>query len=189
MQNQAHPALMQRYIANVGITASALRNLGAGGFVRAAQEFLEGIDLKPLTTIRASGYPSWLESKTRALMETFPTKGLWGPARKCMNIFMVMASLNRFMCAAYALDHLDGALEVPLDSRVARKVRAWARGRGRGRGRALSPDEIPRWKSIKAVDPNSSEKFQLLAAAMAKERGIPRGRLDVALWPESHEQR
>jgi hypothetical protein len=178
MQDGAGLTEMQRYIANVGITGSALRGLGAAGFVRAAQEFLAGVALASLTTIDPSQYPDWLESETEALMEAFPKKGLWGPARKSMNIFMVMTSLNRFMCTAYALDRLEDALEVPLDNRVARAVLAWAKRRGVSRG------EIPRWKSIKALDQESSEKFQKLAAAMATERGIPRGRLDVALWPE-----
>lgn len=175
MQDQTHLTEMQCYIAYVGITPSALRNLGAEGFVRTAQEFLTRIDLKPLRTIDSSGYPAWLECETRALMERFPIKGLWGPARKSMNIFMVMASLNRFLCAAYALDRLEDVLEVPLDNRVATKVLEWARGKG------LSQEEVPQWTSIKKLDPENSEKFQKLAAEMAKELAIPRGRLDVTL--------
>jgi hypothetical protein len=97
----------------------------------------------------------------------------WGPARKSMNIFMVMASLNRFLCAAYALDHLEGVLEVPLDNRVARKLLARAKGRSR--------EEVPQWISIKKLDRENSEKFQKLAEEMATELAIPRGRLDVAL--------
>jgi hypothetical protein len=174
MQDQIHLTEMQRYIAEVAITPSALRNLGAKGFVRAAQEFLTHIDLKPLRTIDPSGYPAWLECETRALMERPPFNDeLWGPARKSMNIFMVMASLNRFLCAAYALDHLEGVLEVPLDNRVARKLLARAKGRSR--------EEVPQWMSIKKLDRENSEKFQKLAEEMATELAIPRGRLDVAL--------
>lgn len=173
MQDQTHLTEMQCYIAYVGITPSALRNLGAEGFVRTAQEFLTRIDLKPLRTIDTSGYPDWLERKTQALMEEFPIKGLWGPARKSMNIFMVMASLNRFLCAAYALDRLEDVLEVPLDNRVARKLLARAKGR--------SLEEVPQWTSIKKLDRGNSEKFQKLAEKMATELAIPRGRLDVTL--------
>jgi predicted aspartyl protease len=175
MQDQTHLSAMQCYIAYVGITPSALRNLGAGHFVGTAQEFLRGIDLTPLSTIDPSGYPDWLERKTQALMEKFPIKGLWGPARKSMNIFMVMASLNRFLCAAYALDHLEDVLEVPLDNRVATKLLKWAKGKG------LSQEEVPQWTSIKKLDRGNSEKFQKVAEQMATELAIPRGRLDVTL--------
>src|SRR5260370_32441236 len=78
---------MQRYVAKVGITASAVRNLGAGGFMRAATEFLVDLDLNPLVALDPAEYPKWLDVQTEALMAKFPVK-LWGPARKCINIFM-----------------------------------------------------------------------------------------------------
>jgi len=182
-QDQTHLAEMQRYIAKVGITASALRNLRAKDLVRTAQEFLTHIDLTPLRTIDPSGYPGWLEGETLALMERPPFNDeLWGPARKSMNIFMVMASLNRFLCAAYALDHLENVLEVPLDNQVATKLLKWAKGTG------LSQEGLPQWISIKKLDRENSEKFQKVAGEIATELAIPRGRLDVTLWSEGPER-
>jgi hypothetical protein len=176
--NQVDLTLMQRYIADVAITPSALRGLGAKGFVEAAQHFLAGIDLKPLGAIDPAMYPGWLDCETQELTKAFPVQGLWGPARKCINIFMVMAALNRFLCSAYMLDGLEDALEVPLDNRVAGKVLKWAKKTDSSRG------ELPKWTRIKTLDPENSGRLQKLAAEMARERGIPRGRLDIALWPK-----
>src|SRR5438445_6096398 len=101
IHNQKHLFDMQRYTANVGITASALRNLGPGRFVQTAREFLGSLDLSSLATLDSSEYPKWLEVQTQSLMLKFP-RPFWGPARKAINIFMTMASLNRFLYEAYA---------------------------------------------------------------------------------------
>jgi len=175
MQGQAYLRKMQRYVAEVAITPSALRNLGAKGLVRTAQKFLAAIKLEALRTIDPSGYSGWLSHQTEDLRKEFGVGDLWGPARKAVNIFMVMASLNRFLCAAYALDRLEDAFEVPLDNYVAKTVLAWAKKKG------LSYDELPRWSAIKQLDPKTSEKLQEFAAAMAKVWEIPRGRLDVVI--------
>jgi hypothetical protein len=175
MQDQAYLRKMQRYVAEVAITPSALRNLGAKGLVSRAQNFLAAIDLKTLSAIGPSAYSGWLNQKTEDLLKEWAVGDLWRPARKSVNIFMVMASLNRFLCAAYALDRLEDAFEVPLDNYVAKTVLARAKKKG------LSHDELPRWLAIKQLDPKTSEKLQEFAAAMAKEWEIPRGRLDVVI--------
>src|SRR5713226_293522 len=61
---QNHLRDMQRYVANVAITPSALRNLGTGGLVRTAREFLGNLDLRPLATLDPSAYSKWLETQT-----------------------------------------------------------------------------------------------------------------------------
>lgn len=176
MHNQKHLFDMQRYTATVGITASALRNLGPGRFVQTAREFLGGLDLSPLATLDSSEYPKWLEVQTQALMSKFP-RPFWGPARKAINIFMTMASLNRFSYEAYALERLAYVLEVPLDNVVEGKLRKFGRNR-----RLFTQGEFPKWKSIKVLDSINSEKYQQIAQTMAKELEIPRARLDVVLW-------
>jgi hypothetical protein len=167
---------MQRYVANIGITASALRNLGAGDFVRAAREFLGSLDLNPLATLDPLEYPKWLDDQTQELMAKFPSP-LWGPARKSINIFMTMASVNRFLYEAYALVRFECVLEVPLDNVVEKQLRAFGRNQ-----KMFAKGEFPKWKSIKALDSMNSEKYQQIAEKMATERSIPRGRLDIALW-------
>jgi hypothetical protein len=166
---------MQRYVANVGITASALRNAGDSGFVSAARAFLANLDLKPLAEMQPLDYPKWLNDQTQALMEKFPIK-LWGLARKSVNIFMVMASLNRFLCAEYGLDRFENALEVPMDNIVVKELRRFGQTR-----KIIEPKEFPVF-AIKTLDSTNSEKYQKVAERMAQELGIPRGRLDVRLW-------
>src|SRR5947209_4601822 len=117
MEGQNHLREMQRYVANVAITPSTFRKLGAG-FVEAAQEFLASLNLKQLANLEPSEYPKWLEDQTQALMASFPIAERWGPARKSINIFMVMASLNQFLCDEYKLHRFGYVLEVPLDNTV-----------------------------------------------------------------------
>lgn len=138
---------MQRYVAKVGITASAVRNLGAAGFMQAATDFLIGLDMKPLATLDPSAYPNWLDVQTQALMAKFPIKALWGPARKCINIFMVMASLNVFLRGGYSLDRLEFVPEVPLDNSVERKLRKFGRQQ-----KLYARKEFPKWNGIKSLE-------------------------------------
>ena len=137
MDHDAHLKLMQVYCANVAITASTLRNLGAGGLVKTARDFLGGLDLQPLRILDPAKYPRWLDDQTDALADKFRhhvTEKLCGPARKCVNIFMMMAALNRILCLAYELEKFEDAMEVPLDSIVTGKLRDWALKRNRAPG-------------------------------------------------------
>src|ERR1700733_11061507 len=155
---------MQEYVANVGITASALRNLGAPSFVKTPRQFCANIDLTALIRLDPSAYPAWLNGQTNALMESFPKKDLWGPARKSINIFMGMASLNRLLCDAYGLEGFQNVLEVPLDGEVGRQLCKFERDRN-----PLGNRECPKWTTIKALRPVDGEKFQRIAEVMAKE--------------------
>jgi hypothetical protein len=168
---------MQCYVANVSITPSALRNLGGAGFVENAKDFLAKLDLQTLREKDTSSYPHWLNSQTEALLEKFGGKSLWGPARKSVNIFMVMASLNRFLCERYALARFEEALEVPIDAIVQEKLRTHYL-----RLKLSADNELPRWKGIKWMLPEENGRYQIAARLVAGNLGIPRGRLDVALW-------
>jgi hypothetical protein len=183
MEGQNHLCEMQRYVANVAITPSTFRKLGAG-FVEAAQEFLASLNLQQLANLEPSDYPKWLEDQTRALMARFPIAERWGPARNSINIFMVMASLNQFLCDEYKLHRFEYVLEVPLDSTVTKKLRAWGKARNRVRREQFPTFSI---KQLKKVD---SDQYQELARAWAEERGIPRGRIDIELWePQRRRER
>jgi len=170
---------IQRYYANVGITASALRNLGAPKVVESARIFLAEMDLKPLKSLEPIGYSDWLEKQTQALMRKFPEtcRTYWGPARKAVNIFMTMAALSRHLCEAYGLDRLESVMETPLDGIAQKKLRKWAQDR-----QLFIVGEFPDWKSIKALNKENSDKYQRIAFDVAQVVGTPRGRLDVILW-------
>lgn len=141
---------MQQYVANVAITASTLRNLGGSGFVKTARDFLANLDLSSLPV--NAQYPKWLDQQTEILRNQFCTlpvselkgeseqehsaqpqiaKPLWGPARKAINVFMVMASLNHFLQITHNLANLENTLEVPLDSVVVGKLREYQRHKTR----------------------------------------------------------
>ena len=175
---QDHLCKMQRYVARVAITPSVFRGQSPPGFVSAAREFLANLDLTPLANIDVSEYPKWLDEKTHALMAKFPVKDRWGHARKSINIFTTMASLNRFLCEVYALQRLENALEVPLDNEVERKLRKFARNHKE----LFAKGQFPTWNTITALDSTNSKKYQQIAQAMAEDLRIPRARLDVMLW-------
>jgi hypothetical protein len=184
MDHQEHLKAMQQYVANIGITASTLRNLGGSGFVKKAREFLGTLDLDPLKTLASYAYPRWLDDRTEELKTRFGGS-LWGPARKSINIFMTMASLNRILCATYALDRLENELEVPLDNVVREKLQQFALFQDR-----ISEGKRPTWTSIKELDSENSKLFQEIAKKLAADKRIPRGQLDVALWePIAYESR
>jgi len=169
---------MQRYITNVGITASALRNLGAKDLVKTARKFLsETVDLKPLRAINPSEYSVWLNDNTEALTRAFPKtrRKLWGPARKAINIFMVMAYVNRFICEAYKLDRLGDVLELPLDNPNALELL-----------KLVKEKRKAHWVNIKELRPEESRYLQELAGQKARELGIPRGRLDTVLFRQGN---
>jgi len=178
MEN-AHLADIQRYFANVGITASALRNLGAEGVVESAREFLAKMDMTELRSIDPSNYADWLERQTQLLMHQFPQacRTCWGPARKAVNIFMTMAALSRHLSEADGLTRLEHVMETPLDGIAEKKLRSWGKEQ-----RVFSRADFPKWKSIKALDITNSNKYQQIALALAKEKSVPRGRLDIMLW-------
>ena len=159
MDAQNHLCEMQRYVANVAITPSTFRKLGAG-FVEAAQEFLASLNLKQLANLEPSEYPKWLEDQTQALMARFPVAERWGPARKSINI-MVMASLNQFLCDEYKLNRFRYVLEVPLDNTVTRKLRVWGKERNRVRR-----GQFPTF-SIKQLKKADNDQYQELAQACA----------------------
>src|SRR5947199_10611691 len=156
MEGQNHLREMQRYVANVAITPSTFRKLGAG-FVEAAQEFLASLNLKQLANLEPSEYPKWLEDQTQALMARFPIAERWGPARKSINIFMVMASLNQFLCDEYKLHRFGYVLEVPLDNTVTKKLRAWVQARTRVRR-----GQFPTF-SIKQLKKADSDQYKEMA--------------------------
>src|SRR5437899_12972822 len=93
------------------------------GFVEAAQEFLASLNLKQLANLEPSEYPKWLEDQTQALMASFPLAERWGPARKSINIFMVMAWWNQFLCDESKLNRFGSVLEWPLDIPVPKQCR------------------------------------------------------------------
>jgi hypothetical protein len=163
---------LQRFVANVGITASSLRNQGAEGVVAVARNFLAELDLGRLATIELTEYPAWLEQNTTALMVVLPEGARrWGAARKAMNIMTTQSFLNGRLAASYRLDRLGDVMETPLDGIAAAELRKMEGGKW-----------LPNWKGVGALTPEVSARYQGFALDVAQAKGIPRAFLDVFLW-------
>ncbi len=163
---------VQKYVANIAIGASSLRNLGAKGVVSTAREFLAGLDLMSLERMSPNQYADWLDERTDELRDRFPREARkWGAARKALNIFLCHAYLNRPLCEAYRLERLAHVMETPLDSVVATKLREKAPN-----------GTLPRWPGVGRLTQKVSQQYQEFATEHAKEYGVPRGCLDAVLW-------
>jgi hypothetical protein len=164
--------LVQRYVANVAIGASTLRNQGAPGVIEAARDFLASMDLCKLRRIPCAAYATELDRWTEELQHELPSGGNnWGTARKAINVFVIQASLNRFLASEYRLKRLVRVLEIPLDDQVTK----WLNERA---GRGI----LPRWLSIRSLTREVSAAYQRFATSAAEAEGLPRPYLDLGIW-------
>jgi hypothetical protein len=161
---------VQRYVTNVGISPSSLRNMGAPKMVSTARQFLGDLDLGLLAHKKPEDYPEWLNETTNALQWKFPVGAQhWGAARKVVNILMVQAYLNKELNREYSLDRLGDALETPLDRLVAEEL-------------CRESGTLPRWPNVCHLKPATSDEYQMVAAVLSEKNRIPRACLDVLLW-------
>lgn len=163
---------MQRYVANIAISGSTLRNQGAARVIDTARKYLANLDLGVLKKIDNSKYPDQLDEWTVELTQELPNEAKnWGTARKAINVFMVQAFLNKSLATEYELGKFADVLETPLDSQATKELRKLA-----GRGK------LPRWTGIKSLTPESSAKYQEFASELAKKENLSRAYLDMILW-------
>jgi len=164
--------LIQRYIVNVSIAGSTLRNQGAKGVTEAAREFLYELDLSKFRNTASVRYLRLLDRWTGDLRQALPRGARnWGTARKALNVFMIQAFLNRYLAKEYGIQKFAAVLETPLDSYATKTLRKFM-----GRGK------LPSWPGIKSLTPGCSADYQMAASRFAKEKQIPRGLLDVVIW-------
>jgi hypothetical protein len=161
----------------VAISPSTTRGKGTKGVVAAAHKFLGGLDLRQFGTDSESRFARALDRETEELRLAFPRDARhWGLARKCLNIFLRHSFYNLFLSQQYNLEWAEEFYEVPLDSYVATGLCA------------VLPD-LPRWRTIKGLEPKESALFQAAALALSRRRGITRVHLDSFLWLEGREKR
>ncbi|MBW8003455.1 MAG: hypothetical protein FVQ80_15815 [Planctomycetes bacterium] len=155
------------------IGPSALRNQGSAKVLEKAREYLRTIDLRAFSDIDEPTFKSLLDKHTLKLQHHLPTNAQhWGAARKAMNLFLRDILYNRYLCSSYAFVQNEKWLEVPLDSYVARGIRANFDG------------DLPKWSGIKNLTPATSDKFQIAAKYIARNRKIVPVHLDVYFWRE-----
>jgi len=164
--------LLQYRTAEGAIGPSALRNQGKSGVLAAARRFLKAIDLFRFSVNTECEFKSILDEHTNDLMVTFP-KGArhWGTARKALNLYLRDVLYNRYLSRHFGFRKVEKWLEVPLDSYVAKAIR-----------KGFGIKDLPPWKGIKYLTPESSQAYQEAARRLASKGGFARVHLDVLFW-------
>lgn len=171
MKREARQKLLKR-IAVLTIGPSALRNQGAAGVLEKARAYLTRLDPARFVVSEERQFKARLNGHTRALRRTLPKEARrWGAARKALNLFLRDVSYNFYLARAYRMARVRQWLEVPLDASVAKGLRSDPLGAN-----------LPRWPGIKDLRPSQSARYQRVAAAIAKEKGIARVDLDLWYW-------
>lgn len=173
MENEEFLKLMKRYVANVAISGSTLRNQGAKGVADTARAFLGGeLDLTVFREEEPDEYPNLLDKWTEQLRARLPEGAQnWGTARKAMNVFLVQVFMNRYLAEEYGLWTFGDVLETPLDKQATRELR-----------RIAGRSKLPRWNGIVNLQQEDSHRYQQFASELAERHGVPRACLDIMLW-------
>jgi hypothetical protein len=136
--------------------------------------FLRTLKLRRFSVRRAGTFRAHLNAATDELRRALPKEARsWGLARKLMNIFLRDALYTTYLCEEFRLLELENLFEVPLDSITAGHLRSSA-----GHG------VLPRWKGVKHLTPDVSEKYQEYAEHLAQTCGVAKVHLDTYWWGE-----
>lgn len=84
------------------------------------------------------------------------------------------ALVTKYLSKQFRPRSVEGWLEIPLDSAVAKGLKSCSH-----RG------ELPRWPGLKSLRPDISEAFQVFVSTQATLKGIARVHLDMYLWLEN----
>ena len=90
-------------------------------------------------------------------------------ARKLLNIFPRDSLYTGYLSQAYRLSVAERLLEIPLDSITAKQIRKRL-------------PELPRWRGVKYLDPQTSAAYQAAALLIGEREGVARVHLDAYWW-------
>ena len=163
---------IQHKVAVGSIGPSVLRGQGAPGIAAAAHEFFRTLPLARFSVEDGRRFRRRLDENTERLRSRVP-RGTrrWGSARKALNIFLRESFYNTYLCKHFELQRAERHFEIPLDSYVAKGLRALDVTRS-----------LPRWPLLKGLTPETSDAYQKVATWIADGRGMARVHLDVELW-------
>ena len=103
--------------------------MGPKGTIEVARQYLASLDLQRFSVKTEREFRVVLNRTTRAYLTKLPAEGRhWGAARKFLNIFLRGVVYDRFLCEEYDLYRIEPWLEVPLDSHVAKGLKAESGG-------------------------------------------------------------
>jgi hypothetical protein len=146
--------------------------MGPEGTLKCIRNFIKDLDLTAISKTDPSHYTTTLDEQTKVFQQVLPSEARhWGIARKCLNLFFRDALYNFYLRKQYGLIKFEGYLEIPLDSRVGKRLRCEPEG-----------TELPRWRTVKGLTHEDSNKFQDVAAAVAKRCRTRRVHLDLVYW-------
>jgi hypothetical protein len=163
---------IQRRVAQVAISASAVRGQREPGLVGPIRNVLTKIDLRGFGTSNEHSFFNALDTETKELEDIIP----WGLARKCLNIFLRDAFYTAYLCNEFNLAEAEKWYEVPLDSHVAKGLRKLVK-------KSQLNVALPQWETIKDLERLVSDKYQNAAVLVAQAEKLPgRVHLDLILW-------
>lgn len=159
--------------ARIAAGASATRHQGKGT-AKAAREYLCRLNLWRFEVSRTLLFQKRLDRATAKLVAALPPDARsWGLARKLLNIFLRDVLYTTYLASHFRFARLEHLLEIPLDSITAGQLRARARSMA-----------LPRWRGVKHLTRQASERYQSHAAEVAKQKGVARIHLDTFWWGE-----
>lgn len=181
MQNKKLTAMLQRRLGRTAVGASTARGMGPKGTIPAARAFLQSLDLRRFNVKTAAAYRRRLDEVTVELQAQLPgaARDYWGAARKFLNIFLRDCAYNRFISEAYDLARLEPWMEVPLDSHVAKGIKA----------EQPSGYTLPRWRTVIRLMPEESDIWQDAARQIAAADGLAPVHLDLRYYNGDHLKR
>ena len=165
--------LHQKRVAEVAISPSSARRMGPSGTVKMARQFLRDLDLKRFSLSSRVGFELVLDEVTDELRSALQIES-WGVARKLLNIFLRDVAYNVFLRDHYQFEKLEGYLELPLDSHVAK----WLQ-------QEVGSGLLPRWKSVTSISQELNARYQSAAEDVASAMGLARVHLDLYAWRAS----
>ena len=162
--------LLQLRAARVAVGSSAARGQGAPGLVDAGRTFVSTLNLEPFGTDNEADFQRSLDDATAGMMRALPRKGsTWGISRKLVNIFLRECLYTWHLRERFALHRGEPFFEMPLDSLT-------------GKGLRKRDPSLPKWHTVKGLDPATSRIFQDAATRVAAAEGYNRVHLDLLLW-------
>lgn len=172
MNEREYTRRRQHRVARVAIAASTVRGQGPPGCAQRTREFLKGIKLDQLVQPDERRFLARLEALTTRLQRAVPRPGLqWGSARKFLNIFLRDSLYDGHVSSTFDLHRIERWLEVPLDGDVGHRL-----------GHEPEGAALPRWTTIKALSPDVSRAYQLVAQRVADRHAVARVHLDLLYW-------
>jgi predicted transcriptional regulator len=177
---------LPRFLAEVGITQSAVRGEAKAGLREAVIDFLS-YELQLGNFAKPNQFSAVLDRETSRLIDFWSrldSAGMsWGTARKCFNIWLRDATYNYYTRRRYGLEAIEPLLELPLDNNVAKCIRQDVR--------RLKPPlpPLPKFEkghfSIIKLTREQHKNYQNAAEWIAREAyHTQRVHLDLTYFPE-----